>query len=181
MTTERLWYYAPHRQRTGPVAESALRALAASGSLPPDTLVWTQGMAQWAPLASVPDLAPPPSTAFATPPPVLPASTPGGVPAPSNADSDAMTALVFSIVGLASTVICCIPLVFSIVGVILGHRNLARPGLTPAARDRNRLALVLGYLGIAITLVFPILLFLTGMGDAVGEWFRQHGLPGSRA
>jgi uncharacterized RDD family membrane protein YckC len=45
--TERAWYYAQGEQRMGPVAESVLRDQIARGTVRRDTLVWTEGMAQW--------------------------------------------------------------------------------------------------------------------------------------
>ena len=43
------WYYARGDQRLGPVDVSEIRALAAQGELNGDDLVWTDGMADWAP------------------------------------------------------------------------------------------------------------------------------------
>ena len=50
------WHYLDGTASRGPIAESELRALAAAGRVGPDTLVWTAGMPQWAPLASRPAL-----------------------------------------------------------------------------------------------------------------------------
>lgn len=44
------WYYAEGQQRQGPVAEDEIRHLFQRGQLTLDTLVWTEGMAQWAAL-----------------------------------------------------------------------------------------------------------------------------------
>lgn len=48
------WYYAQNNRREGPVEEPLFRDLIARGVVGPDTLVWTDGMADWAPLASSP-------------------------------------------------------------------------------------------------------------------------------
>jgi hypothetical protein len=55
------WYFAEGQERRGPITEEALRANLASGRLTPDTLIWRQGMADWAPVRTtlVPDLPPP--------------------------------------------------------------------------------------------------------------------------
>lgn len=42
------WYYENGGKRHGPVAPAALKQLADSGEIRPDTLVWRQGMPQWA-------------------------------------------------------------------------------------------------------------------------------------
>ena len=55
-----IWYYSIDNERQGPVDESVLRALAASGTLSPDSLVWREGMAGWTALrTALPDLFPP--------------------------------------------------------------------------------------------------------------------------
>src|SRR5690242_3284886 len=52
------WYYADQGRQVGPVDEAALDSLAASGVIRADTLVWRQGMADWAPHASVREMPP---------------------------------------------------------------------------------------------------------------------------
>ena len=41
------WYYVEEGQRAGPVDDAAVAALAISGKISADTLVWHEGMAQW--------------------------------------------------------------------------------------------------------------------------------------
>jgi TM2 domain-containing membrane protein YozV len=45
-----MWYYQQGSSRMGPVDEATIRGLLASGQISIDTLVWTTGMASWAPL-----------------------------------------------------------------------------------------------------------------------------------
>jgi type IV pilus assembly protein PilA len=66
------WYYATASgQRCGPLPAADLRALAAAGTIGPQTLAWRGGMSQWRPLhelateLELPAL-PPPLPAFAT-------------------------------------------------------------------------------------------------------------------
>ena len=44
------WYYDQGGQRQGPVPESEIDRLLASGAITPNTLVWCEGMANWTPL-----------------------------------------------------------------------------------------------------------------------------------
>ncbi|MHC4824188.1 MAG: RDD family protein [Planctomycetota bacterium] len=83
------WFYADDEQQKGPIAEVDLRALLLSGSLPVDTLVWSEGMASWVSAEKVPDLYRP----VQTPPPVSSSMAPhveattagaGAGPAPSS-------------------------------------------------------------------------------------------------
>jgi uncharacterized RDD family membrane protein YckC len=50
------WYYAQNNQQLGPVTLEALRGMVASGQLGAADLVWTQGMSQWQPARSVPEV-----------------------------------------------------------------------------------------------------------------------------
>lgn len=50
------WYYAQNNQQLGPVPLESLRAMASAGQLQPADLVWTNGMAQWIPARSVPEI-----------------------------------------------------------------------------------------------------------------------------
>jgi hypothetical protein len=59
------WYYADQGQPAGPVDDSQLEQLRRSGKVGADTLVWCEGMTNWAPCGQVIPEAPP------APPPVL--------------------------------------------------------------------------------------------------------------
>lgn len=63
------WFYAHNGQQAGPLSEPELDQLFQAASLPPDTLVWREGMANWQPYSAVrlPRPAPTPSMA----PPIL--------------------------------------------------------------------------------------------------------------
>ncbi len=50
---EAVWYYAQNNEQRGPVSGPELLAMEASGHLPPPTLVWKVGMANWEPWSTV--------------------------------------------------------------------------------------------------------------------------------
>jgi hypothetical protein len=58
-------------QSQGPFPVDQVIAGIGQGTIKPDTLVWSPGMAQWARAADVPQLA----SAFGTPPPPLPSGS----------------------------------------------------------------------------------------------------------
>jgi uncharacterized RDD family membrane protein YckC len=64
-----VWYYVKDGARQGPVEEAELNSLVGEGVVRPDTLVWSEGMADWRPYASV---APAPIAETAPPPAVEP-------------------------------------------------------------------------------------------------------------
>ena len=45
-----MWYYEQNGNRMGPVDEATMRSLIANRTISIDTLVWTNGMANWTPL-----------------------------------------------------------------------------------------------------------------------------------
>ncbi len=66
------WYYVDGEQRIGPISESMLDTLAKAGTITAETLVWQEGMKEWAPLGKVRPNAP-------APPPAAPRA-PSGPP-----------------------------------------------------------------------------------------------------
>lgn len=64
------WYYAQNGQRIGPVSLAAVQTLLSRGSLSAQDYVWTDGMANWSPAGTVPELsAATIGVATASPPP----------------------------------------------------------------------------------------------------------------
>ena len=50
------WYYSKNGKQQGPVSEQVLRAKCADGEISGTDLVWKEGMRDWKPYASVPEL-----------------------------------------------------------------------------------------------------------------------------
>lgn len=74
---EPVWYYAVNGATTGPITLADLRAALAAGKLSASDLVWKEGMGDWVPARTVPDLvpaAPPPPPRAMPPKPPQPAS-----------------------------------------------------------------------------------------------------------
>ncbi len=69
------WYYARGNQQFGPVALEQLVGLLASGQVQQGDLVWADGMAEWAPASTVPELSPKPAPVAPNPMPVNPATS----------------------------------------------------------------------------------------------------------
>jgi hypothetical protein len=62
------YFVAVGGQQSGPFDLNALKQMAGQGQINKDTLVWKQGMAQWSPAGSQPDI----SNIFGAVPPPLP-------------------------------------------------------------------------------------------------------------
>jgi len=55
--SEGSWFYVKDGQRTGPVALQTLQHLASVGAIAPDTMVWKEGLKDWAPSRQFTELA----------------------------------------------------------------------------------------------------------------------------
>jgi TM2 domain-containing membrane protein YozV len=76
-----MWYYEQNGNRIGPVDEATMRQLIANRTISIDTLVWTNGMANWTPLQQTQlaaGLPVPPPTPYSAP------AAPQYHPAPAN-------------------------------------------------------------------------------------------------
>jgi len=71
---DRSWFFASQGQQQGPYPEAQLRGLIANGTVTSETLVWTEGMANWQKAGQIPGL-----LSGVSGPPA--ASGPGGLPA----------------------------------------------------------------------------------------------------
>lgn len=137
------YYLNPQNEQQGPVDASQLAAYGVNAN----TMVWTQGMAQWAPAGTVselrPYIAPAPAAA---PPPVYPpqpavqsAPQPAAQPAPQPAAQPASQAMSYvasagggtpqpampkpssnMVLAILSTLFCCLPL--GLVGIVYASK-----------------------------------------------------------
>ena len=90
----RSWFYASNGQQQGPYPEIQLRELIARGTITADTLVWTEGMANWQRAGEIPGLAP-----GASGPPPMPRS--GGPQTNTGGNSDGPLSIDFGILEFA--------------------------------------------------------------------------------
>ena len=171
------WYYSKNASQYGPVPEEELKAKIAAGEVGPADLVWKDGMRDWTPSGSLPELA---ARAPMTPAgydtsghsrnPESPAQTPyqtpasTGVPAAGYVSAPptsglAIASLVCGIIGLVT---CLLP---GIAAVICGHMALSRIAEAQGRLGGRGMAiagLVTGYLSVAALLIV-ILMFVVGV------------------
>jgi hypothetical protein len=156
------WHYSDGVQQAGPVQRAMLVAMIANGTVQPTWLVWRAGMPNWAPAASVPELAatpgqpmPPPLPAHAltyhVPPPVPPGQDLGmRVLLPVGRSGWAIAA---GYLGLISPIVIFAPLaiIFGIVAIRDMRKHPEKHGM-----GRAVFALVMGagsILGFAILIL----------------------------
>lgn len=144
------WYYGSGAGQHGPVGDGELRELIASGAVGPETLVWRAGMNGWLPLRSVPEFAP-----GGAPPSYLPPSAGGPAYYPVAPMSTSGLAIASMVCGIAGYLTCYFVGILGLPAVICGHMALNQIHRSPvplAGRGMAIAGLILGYLGILITL-----------------------------
>jgi hypothetical protein len=156
------WYYGSSVGQHGPVEETELRAMIASGGVGPQTLVWRDGMRDWLPLHSVPEFGGPSPAPYA--PPVY-----GGMPGYYPPVANSGLAVASMVCGIVGYLTCWFVGILGIPAVICGHMALVQirdSSLPMAGRGMAIAGLILGYLGILITLgVFSSFLFAIAAGS----------------
>jgi uncharacterized membrane protein len=78
------WYYAIDGQRHGPISEQEFAQLIANGTITGETLVWRQGIDQWAPWSTLAASNPLPEVGAGAPPMPPPSSHGGGASQAAN-------------------------------------------------------------------------------------------------
>jgi hypothetical protein len=146
------WYYGSSAGQTGPVEEGELRALIASGGVGPETLVWRDGMREWLPLQSVPELQGNTVNPYVAPGPG--AYVPGYYPPVAPTSGLAIASMVC---GIISMILCVYHGLLGLPAVICGHLALSQINSSPlpmAGRGMAIAGVVMGYLGIALSVGF---------------------------
>lgn len=153
------WYYGSPAGQSGPVDERQLREMIAAGQLAPETLVWRDGMKDWARVDALPELSSMPVASYGPP-------QPGGYPAyyPVAPPTSGL-AIASMVCGILAIVTCYIHAIFGIPAVICGHMALSAIRQAPlpmAGRGMAIAGLVTGYLGIVFsicTVIFFVVVF----------------------
>jgi len=145
------WFYVRDNQQVGPVALEQLQTLARSGELRPEDRVWTEGMPDWVPASTVPDLQ---TSMPATPAgqvavaPVGASTLPDQSPIPAPGSERNWMAITALILGILSVPCACSPvcgIVFQLPGIIFGSL-----GLKSAKRSLAMAGLSLSILGVVL-------------------------------
>lgn len=168
------WYYSKNASQFGPVPVEELRAKVAAGEVGPSDLVWKDGMPDWTPAGSVPELGTRPplvSSGYDTKgydrSPAAPAASPYETPVtrdvppmayPMSAPTSglAIASLVCGIMGMVT----CLFLP-GLPAVVCGHLALGRiaaSGGRLGGRGMAIAGLVTGYLSLLVLVGFVVLM-----------------------
>lgn len=154
------WYYGRNGVQHGPVSVEVLRKKLVAGELQWSDLVWREGLSDWQPASTRPELDPPTRGVFAPPPqagqPRPPQSPPLGYqpPVPDPLQGKAVTSLVLGIVSIFAALTCCSPvgLVLGIPAIITGNRamqSVSSAGIAKAGKVCGIIGTVIGGLASA--------------------------------
>lgn len=163
-----MWYYEINNEQQGPVEESEIQTLLASGSLNATSMVWREGQESWLPIAQVPEFASEApaeaATAVATPAPQAAAQQPaqmgsGTLPPPTS--GLAITSMILGIVSFPALFLCAAGFAFSLPAVICGHIARSKIRKSNGAQTGNGLALaglITGYINLVCCIGFLIVI-----------------------
>jgi hypothetical protein len=152
-----LWYYAVGGAQQGPVDLSVLQQYVASGSIQPSDVVFREGMTDWIPVQSVPELA---MMTRATSPPSGAGPTSGPAPgvgaagAPPESNGMAIAGFVCSLLGCLTCLPALLGLIFSLVA--LSGKNQANRGLAIAGAIISGIWLVLWVLYVIFIIFISV-------------------------
>ncbi len=195
------WYYATNGSQKGPVPLEELKSRIARGEVSPTDLAWREGMPDWMPVSTIPELKaeePAPTAAADVPPPASgPLSSPApepyrtpahSGPAPSGvplAPPSQGMAVASMICGILCLIGCCIwylALPMALVAVVLGHIASGKATKEPqryTGKGMARAGLVTGYLGLFFSLLFAVFsLQFVGLSEQEAQekvirWFPE--------
>lgn len=144
------WFYGESGQQSGPIDDSGLNALIASGRIGPAVLLWREGMPNW---LTLDQLRANGAIYLTTPPQFY-----GHGMMPSTTSALAITSLVLGIIGLVTCMVF-----LGIPAVICGHLSMSQIANSPIPMSGRGMAitgLVCGYIGVLILLSFISMMIL---------------------
>ena len=162
------YYLTPQNEQRGPVDASQLSTYGVNAN----TMVWTEGMPQWAPASQVPELRPflvpavpqpaPPPTPQPAPQPVSQPAPQPAYAAPQQSAPQTATQKPGNNMALAvlTTVCCCLPL--GLVGIVYASKvdGLSFAGDYAGALSAAKSARTWSVIGIVAALVISVIYFL---------------------
>jgi hypothetical protein len=174
------WYYAHDGKQSGPVPISELQRLAANGEFDPEKdLVWREGLPDWKPASTVPELSSltskggaeesavpaPAGQVPAEPTPYQAPQSPPAEAAPNKSYAPtgqiqtgfAVASMICGLVALLTCFFICLSLPCAIAAVALGHIALARAKREPTqfgGQGFAKAGLITGYIGLVLTVLY---------------------------
>jgi hypothetical protein len=177
------WYYSKNATQLGPVTDEELRAKLASGEVTASDMVWKDGMPDWKPAASVPELGVMiPTQAVGAPNDPAYQQSPNAPPAygagPQVSAGKATASMVLGIVSLVFSLCGCYGIVISlpcaILAVVFGTQFKKEAESNPmlaAQLGPARAGVIMGWIAIGLLLLFTVgIMFFGFLGGMTGAF-----------
>ena len=157
------YYLTPQNEQRGPVDASQLSTYGVNAN----TMVWTEGMPQWAPASQVPELRP--FLAPAVPQPAPPPTPQPAYAAPQQSAPQTATQKPGNNMALAvlTTVLCCLPL--GIVSIVYAQKVDGLyfagdyAGALEASKNARKWAIISMIAGIAVGILYFLIYGITAL------------------
>lgn len=166
-----MYYYSKNGQQLGPSPIEVIKNMVASGQLQPSDLVWTEGMSEWKPLSTVPELAGAapsavPLSSVGGPPPVVAAQAtvlpPAGTQIPN-----------YLVQSILTTLCCCLPLgIPAIVFASQVNSKMATGDFTGAA-ESSRKAKMWCWIAFGLGILTNLIVFGLQIAAGVAQGMAQ--------
>lgn len=175
------WYMMSDGQQLGPYSGEQMQQYATEGRIAPESLVWAEGMAEWAQASQVPGLLPQAATAKPAttqtavakpswaPPGARPASTASPYATPQTSISAAPTGGAYPMLPIKAAsfglwmwtfIGVFLTLILAIVFAVMGATSTAAPGADPSAAAMPLMLAGLMYLACIACMVVSSIFFL---------------------
>ena len=160
------WYCLIGNERYGPATKEQLRQWLAEGRITAKDCVWCEGMAEWAPISSIPELWGSTGPAEASPPPLSVNNVSGYTPGGHLEPHRGVTVLVLGILGL---VLCPI---LGIIAWSMGNTDLRKIDagqMDPTGHSNTNAGKILGMISVILLLVqlgFGLLFLCIGIASS---------------
>ena len=167
-----MWYYEAGGRQHGPVPVEELTAKAASGEIHAGSLVWQEGMGDWAPLSQACPQAIPaaPASSGGAPPGAAasPYAPPGAAPGhrPGGGYMEPHRGTLILVLGILGLAVCC---VCGIVAWVMGNADLQKMDagqMDPEGRGLTQAGRIIGMVCVIMNIVGGIIGVLLGIAMA---------------
>lgn len=165
------WYYTKDGVQVGPVSQDELIHMISVGEVSSNQMAWHDGLADWQPISSIPELQITAGAGQVAPPTLVPGSP---VPPAAMVQPAKTSGLAIASVCLAAGSFVLCGIFMSIPAVICGHMALAeikRSGNQIEGKAMAIIGLVLGYLMTLLSIVALFFFFfvMSAAGTAISE------------
>ena len=167
MLPMRQWHCVVSGQQYGPLSEDVLQKWAREGRIGAGDMVWTEGMEQWVPLQSVPELAAAADSRWRGPMPGQLSASPE-----STGRGMAVAGMILGIVGLSLFCALAAAVPCGILACVFGGMAIKKYRVSGGNRRKAMAGIICGAIAIAVSILLQLVLLMVSFAPL----FRHPGL-----